>query len=414
MTATENQEHTHDQQQQQQPYAPPEHLSYSRLRRYTQCPRSYELHYLAQRPSVAAIAPEFGTVLHAALESLYKQVQAERLRGPFPLDRLVAAYERAWASSGLRDFSEFQQGLGILTRYAKLHPTVDCDQVLAVEQEFRIGIGRFWVIGKIDRVDRVSADAVRVVDYKSNRLVFSREEVDEDLQLSLYELAARTLWPWVRRVELAFHMLRHNLVLETSRNEQQLEAARAYVAVTGRLIESATEFPARLNSNCPFCDHAQDCDEYQAALRGEGVPAQADLGDLEAVGRERKRLAAMVKILGSRKDALDKVLKTALDGRDAIVVDGTRYTLFPVGKTSYPLEQTLGLLGQATGRSFDELAAEVATVDNDALDSVVKRLRKQLPRHQHALLRAELEASALKSLSSRLWAKDLSSEGANV
>lgn len=36
-------------------------------------------------------------------------------------------------------------------------------------------VGPFTVLGFIDRVDRVDDETVEVIDYKTNRLLFSRE-----------------------------------------------------------------------------------------------------------------------------------------------------------------------------------------------------------------------------------------------
>jgi RecB family exonuclease len=77
----------------------------------------------------------------------------------------------------------------------------------------------------IDRIDVIDSETVRVRDYKTNRVVFYRDEVNESLQLSLYAVAVRRMYPWVKRVELQFDMLQHDIKLKTSRT--QLDAARA-------------------------------------------------------------------------------------------------------------------------------------------------------------------------------------------
>jgi RecB family exonuclease len=56
--------------------------------------------------------------------------------------------------------------------------------------EFRLPLGSSSAIGCIDRVNRVNDETIEVVDYKTNRAIFTREEVDDSLQLSLYEVRA--------------------------------------------------------------------------------------------------------------------------------------------------------------------------------------------------------------------------------
>src|SRR5437773_645876 len=69
-----------------------DHISVSRVRRYAQCPKSFELHYVAGRTSQPNASLVFGKVLHAALERTYRQIVADRISGRFPIALLIAAY----------------------------------------------------------------------------------------------------------------------------------------------------------------------------------------------------------------------------------------------------------------------------------------------------------------------------------
>jgi RecB family exonuclease len=384
-----------------------EHLSFSRVKRYAQCPKSYELHYLQQAPSTPNDSLKFGKLLHAALESTYRQILAERLQGRFPLEILLVAYRREWQKSGLSGFAVFQEGFQILKSYAAAHPRIDYTTVLAIEQEFRLAIDRFEVLGYIDRVDRIDEETVEILDYKSNRLLFSREDVDADLQLSIYAIAARSLWPWAKTVRLRFYMLRHGVSIETTRTKQDLDAAREYIVTLGQQMESAEEFPPRLNPNCIYCDHSAHCPEYARALRGERKDIAASDDDLEAVGRERKELASILKILGSRKDKIDKLLKARLDEVEMLELAGVRYSMLPIAKPVYPTRKTLELMGEAVGLQALDIADRIATIQNDELRDLLRELEKRLPRHEHALLRANLEAIAERELTQRLVHKEV-------
>ena len=303
-----------------------EYLSFTRLKRFAQCPKSYQLHYVAKAQSVPNASLLFGSLLHAALERVYREITAENLAGRFPEDRLLAAYQDEWSRSGLGEFAIFEEGLAILRAYAREQPLADPASILAVEQEFRLPVDRFQVLGYIDRVDRVDSDTIAVIDYKSNRAIFTREEMDHDLQLSIYAMAARMLWPWAKTVRLGLYLLRHGILMETTRSEEDLAAARAYIAMLGRQIESATDFPARLNENCAYCDHNALCPTYHRALLGKVEAVCQDERDLEAVAREREEVARLAKILYARKEALEKILKIRLQEVDRLelVTTGVR------------------------------------------------------------------------------------------
>jgi putative RecB family exonuclease len=384
-----------------------DHISVSRIKRYVQCPKAYELHYIEKRPSTPGEPLIFGKLLHSPLERVYREVVSDRIVGRFPVERLVDAFRHEFVLAGLTDFGMFDEGLRLLKDYAAEHPIVDYRNILGIELEFRLPVDRFEVLGYIDRVDRIDDETVEIIDYKSNRMLFSREEVEHDLQLSVYELAVRALLPWVKRVRQTFYMLRHAVRLETSRTKEQLAAAREYVAAIAHQMETASEFPARLNTNCAYCDHNADCPEYARALRGEVKAGEVNEHDLESVSRSRQELAHSIKVLNARKDELDDILKAQLEERDALVLAGVRYAMFDVTKLSFPLRRTIDLVSSATGLPKPEVANSIAVIDKSALDELVKRVGKQIPRDRVAMLKAELEAVGERSVSQRLWAKEL-------
>jgi hypothetical protein len=289
--------------------------------------------------------------------------------------------------------------------FVRQQGALDHQDVLAIEKEFRLPVGPFTVLGFIDRVDRLGDDGVEVIDYKSNRILFTREEVDTSLQLGLYALAAQRLWPWAKRVKLTFHMLRHEIRQTTERTAEQLDAVLRYVETLGNQTEAATEFPARLNSNCVWCDHKQQCPAYAGALQGKRDVVCEDLDDLESVAREREEVARLAKVLYARKSELDDVLKTHLQEHDELVLAGTRYRVFDTKTLSYPLEPTLAVLAEATGLPRGELIARLATVDKKSLDALIKEVGKDRARSR--LLKTELETVAVASHSPRLWAKEV-------
>ena len=309
------------------------------------------------------------------------------------------------ANSGLTGIELFEEGLAILRRFVADEGVLDHRDVLAIEKEFRLQVGGFEVLGFIDRVNRTEDDGVEVVDYKSNRQIFSRDEVDTSLQLSLYAAAAKQLWPWAKHVRLTFHMLRHGLRLQTERTEEQLQAALEYTTSLGQATERAREFPPRLNTNCVWCDHKLQCPAYAAALQGKRDFICEDKTDLEAVAREREEVARIAKVLGARKTELEGVLKAHLANEDELLLAGVRYRMFNTSKHDYPLDTTLGVLGQATGLDREQLLGRVCAVDGKRLDDLLKSLRPTLGGPHVAMLKAEIEAAADTSYSPRFWAK---------
>lgn len=384
-----------------------QHLSYSRLSRFETCPLSYRLHYIEKKQAEPGLPLRFGKTIHAVLERLIKEVVDDERTGPLSEERAVELYREAWGAEQLTGMDVFAEGLAILRRFIAEQGVVDHRDVLAIEKEFRLPVGPFEVLGFIDRVDWIDDETVEVIDYKTNHQLFTRDEVDTSLQMSLYEVAVRRLWPWAKKVKLTFWMLRHGLRQETTRTEEQLADALAYVETLGRQTETATEYPARLNTNCSYCDHRKQCPAYADALKGKREFIVEDLADLEGVAREREEVARLAKALYARKEELEDILKAQLKERDELVLGGVRYRMFATTSLDYPLEPTLSLLADATSLSRDEVLGKLGTIDKKALDALLKSLGKKLDKPRVSLLKAELEAHADKRMSPRLWAKEV-------
>lgn len=384
-----------------------QHLSYSRLSRFETCPLSYRLHYIEKKQAEPGLPLRFGKTIHAVLERLIKEVVDDERTGPLSEERAIELYREAWGAERLTGMDVFAEGLAILRRFIAEQGVVDHRDVLAIEKEFRLPVGPFEVLGFIDRVDWIDDETVEVIDYKTNHQLFTRDEVDTSLQMSLYEVAVRRLWPWAKKVKLTFWMLRHGVRQQTTRTEEQLADALAYVETLGRQTETATEYPARLNTNCSYCDHRKQCPAYAEALRGKREFIVEDLTDLEGVAREREEVARLAKALYARKEELEDILKAQLKERDELVLGGVRYRMFATTSLDYPLEPTLSLLADATGLSRDEVLGKLGAIDKKALDALLKSLGKKLDKPRASLLKAELEAHADKRMSPRLWAKEV-------
>jgi len=385
-----------------------EHLSFSRLTRYESCPLSYRLHYIDKHQAEPGLPLRFGKVIHAVLERLVREAVDDERSGPLSEDRALTLFRDAWTADGLAGIGLFQEGIEILQRFVREQGVVEHRDVLAVEKEFRLPVGPFTVLGYIDRVDCVDDETVEVIDYKTNRQLFARDEIDTSLQMSLYHVAASKLWPWAKKVKLTFWMLRHGVRQQTERTTEQLDAAFTYVETLGKQTEAATDFPARLNTNCPYCDHRAGCPAYATALKGKRDFVCPDLADLEAVAKEREEVARLAKVLYARKDELEAVLKAHLKEQDELVLGGVKYRMFNAARLDYPLAATIEKVGQATGKSWNDLVAELAVIDNKSLEDLLKKLAKQTDKNRVALLKAELEAGASKTHIPRFWAKEVS------
>jgi putative RecB family exonuclease len=335
------------------------HLSFSRVQRYEQCAQSFKFHYVDKLPSTPGPELKFGKAIHWVLDQLVRAHVDADLHGPLSMTLALALWQRAWTDEGLVGVGLYAEGEEILKAFIRNEGVVDPYQVLAIEKAFAIEIGRFKIVGAIDRIDVIDSETVRVRDYKTNRLIFARDEVDESLQLSLYE---------------------------TERDQT---------------------FAPRLNSNCIYCDHRTQCDAYANALRGKRDVVAVDLNDLESVAREREAVARIAKIAYARKSELEDILKTRLAEHEKLDLAGVRYQLQNACSVEYPLEPTLRVLEDATGLSRADLVTRLASIEKDALQALLKEIGAKLPRPRVTLLKAELDARAKKTFTPRFNAKEV-------
>ena len=64
-----------------------QHLSYSRLSRFEQCPLSFKLHYIDKKQADPGVPLRFGKAVHAVLENLVREHMEEEREGPLSEDR---------------------------------------------------------------------------------------------------------------------------------------------------------------------------------------------------------------------------------------------------------------------------------------------------------------------------------------
>jgi RecB family exonuclease len=375
--------------------------SYSRLHRFAQCPRSYKLHYVDWLPPEPSTESELGVVLHRALERVVRAHVSAARTWLLDAARAAAEYQLAWSESRLSDPAVFAEGLELVKRWVAREDVVDASAVLAVEQVFDVEVDGVRLVGAMDRVDRIADDAVRIRDYKSGRIPPSRQEVEENLQLAIYDLAAAQLWPWAKRVEVGLDLLRHDRVIAFERSGSQRDATRQYVQAMVARIEATSDFQAHLSTLCTHCDQRRHCSAYVAAHAAEPREREAGERDLAAVAREREELAARIKILGVRKDELDGVLTQQLAAQDELVLEGRRYRLVTAARKEHPFLATLSALD---GAGVDSVAAisRLACIDGAALKRELDELSKQLDPVALRALREALDGAAKCSLSTRL------------
>lgn len=235
-------------------------LSYTQISSYQSCPLCYKLQYIDGLQPKGKWYYSFGSTLHLCAEYFFKV----RVPPPPLLGELLQYYEEVWISDGYESAAEGAKykayGREILSKFWEVH-SADFRLPLAVEQMFCIDIEGVKLRGYIDRIDKLDSGGLSIVDYKTNQELFTRDYLENDLQLTLYQLAVQEMW-FLPVERLTLYHLRSNTPCScAARDEAKLEAARHLVLEVAENI-AQNKFPATENQYCP-CDFAEYCPYYR-------------------------------------------------------------------------------------------------------------------------------------------------------
>jgi RecB family exonuclease len=232
-------------------------LSPTRISIYLACPVKYRWTYLDKRGRWLLRAKSyysFGTTLHRVLERFHAGGEA----GVPTASEVQGAYEESWIDAGYSSAEEmaeaFGEGRQILDRYVEEQSHLeDGVKTLCVERSLRLDLGRFWLVGRIDRLDEYPDGSLEVVDYKSGRSTVSNEEVATDLAMSIYQLLAARKYPG-RSVRARILALRTGASGVASLTPDELDDLERDLDYLGRQILEE-DFYERVPVPKPICAH---------------------------------------------------------------------------------------------------------------------------------------------------------------
>ncbi len=283
-------------------------LSYSQISLYQSCPLCYKLQYIDGLETKDKGYFSFGTTMHDCAERFFKV----KVPPPPSLEEMLAFYERRWLSDGYESAEEEAEykayGREMLAKFWEIHHP-DFRMPIAVEHKFFIDIGNIKLTGRIDRVDKMDSGGLAIIDYKTNKELFTKEYLDNDLQLTLYQLAVEQSWflP-VERLTL-YHFRSNTPCSCPPRDEVQLEEARRLVLEVAEGIQ-AGNFPAVESGRCP-CDFPEHCPYYKQKFAPER--GETDVLDEAAVGGAVERYVALQKEIKGLELELDELKATIAD-----------------------------------------------------------------------------------------------------
>jgi DNA helicase-2/ATP-dependent DNA helicase PcrA len=252
-------------------------LSASDVETYRGCPLRYKYARVLRIPTEQTQNQRFGIVVHQVLER-YHSTSGETL------SQLLELFEQSWRRSGFGTSDEHERELhgkarAALTRYHERLHGQDSEPVW-FERPFSFRLGPHHLRGRVDRVDRLGGaaaasdtsagraeagtggktgggDEYELIDYKTSRPK-SAEQLGDDIQLSLYALAARESWG-LEASRQAYYYVLDDLKVPVPRDDSDAEAVKEIVLAAGEGILAQHFEPTPSLAACSLCDYRIVC-----------------------------------------------------------------------------------------------------------------------------------------------------------
>lgn len=252
-----------------------DYLSYSQIETFRTCPLHYKLKYIVRVPTPPSAAQSFGTSVHSALRDFYEKVK----RGEKPTSSLLQkTLNEVWIADGYKSKSHEKTSYKAAEKYLLDYYKKEFNHknlAVALEQSFVVPLrlttfaqGKpstrpLKIGGRIDRVDKSVGGGIEIIDYKTGANVPTQKQVDHDLQLTFYALAATSIQeiPFgenLKDIKLSLYYFDSMEKITTQRTKGQLnEAVKEIFKVRDEIEES--DFACSGHIFCENCEYSLFC-----------------------------------------------------------------------------------------------------------------------------------------------------------
>jgi len=241
-------------------------LSPTKFRTYLECAVMYRYVYVEKigrfftraRPGYS-----FGSTLHNVLQEFHEQ------GAQHSAEELTKQVSAQWIGAGYasQEQEEAQRVVGeqIVQAYVAAHQERAEVQVetMATEKTISHDMGRFRLMGRVDRIDRHADGSLEIIDYKSGRREVTPEEVAGSLAMNCYQLILKRLHP-ENRVKSTIYCLLSGNTASSELTAEDLSAFESDLLQLGEEIldrDYTALDPVPLEI-CPTCDFLPRCQRF--------------------------------------------------------------------------------------------------------------------------------------------------------
>jgi len=228
-------------------------LSASDIETYRSCPLKYKFARVFRIPQEPTMNQRFGILVHQVLERWHAARSGSR-------EELLALLDAGWRRGGFGDSEEERQfrakAVASLHRYFE-RDAGESSEPVWLEKAFQFKLGAHVLRGRVDRVDRLAGGGYELIDYKTGR-PRSAAQLQEDVQLSLYAVAAREAWQ-VESSSEAYHYVLDDEKVRVPAAELDRDWIAETVARVADAIQAQGFEPTPSHAACSWCDYRIVC-----------------------------------------------------------------------------------------------------------------------------------------------------------
>ena len=253
------------------------HLSATSIGTYIDCPRRYSFAYIEKLPmEYVADALKFGATIHRVLGEFYLK---KMVGNKMSLKDVHQSFEIHWrdTAEGRADIRYakgvdyeklLKTGIDLLSAWYHKLPE-DNFKVLTVEETFSFEIPDLSVpiIGAIDLIEEDKSGTIIITDFKTSARAYSADEIDKNIQMTIYQLAAKANGFGDREILLKLDCLIKTLKPKfeqyyTVRSEiDEIRLLKKIHQVWASILKKAF-VPNDTSWKCKSCPYRKACDEW--------------------------------------------------------------------------------------------------------------------------------------------------------
>jgi CRISPR/Cas system-associated exonuclease Cas4 (RecB family) len=245
-------------------------LSASDIQTYRSCPLRYKFARVLRIPTEQTVHQRFGIVVHQVLERYHSE-------GGSTVEQMFDLLDAGWRRAGFGESEHERELRGkALAALARYHERLgeQASEPVWFERAFSFRLGPHHLRGRVDRVDRLAKGGppegerngepngepeyeYELIDYKTGR-PRTAEQLEDDIQLSLYALAAREAWQ-LESSRQAYYYVLDDLRVPVPCSERDAEAVKDVVLEVGEGILAQDFSPTPSRAACSICDYRIVC-----------------------------------------------------------------------------------------------------------------------------------------------------------